>query len=165
MQQLVATDMTPLWLLTEIFQYLACLYTVTFIQCNVAGTAQKIGIWARLFFYCTTIKIRPRSSFFGSWLTVTTLYQTWWILLILLVLFTLYIIWEMLTSVPGALVKESNVDSLALELVLSTHRKFKKCYFYFEISSFSFLNQCPGALVNKTHIIYISYLCFFFKQT
>jgi len=36
-------------------------------------------------------------------------------------------IWEMLTSVPGTLVKESNIVRITLELVLLTFQKHKKC--------------------------------------
>jgi hypothetical protein len=52
----------------------------------------------------------------------------------------LFLKWEILTGAPGALVKESNVESITLELVLSTPQKHKKSYFYFKISFFRFLN-------------------------
>ena len=50
----------------------------------------------------------------------------------------------MLTGAPEALVKESNVVSIASELVISTPQKHKKCYFHFKTFIFSFLNRCPG---------------------
>jgi hypothetical protein len=56
----------------------------------------------------------------------------------------------MLTGASGALVKKANIVSIALEHVLSTPQKHKKCYFYFKISISRFLNQCPGAPVNMT---------------
>jgi hypothetical protein len=58
----------------------------------------------------------------------------------------------MLTGAPGALVKESNVETITLELVLSTPQKYKKCYFYFKISIFS---SRPRALVNMTLYIMV----------
>ena len=49
---------------------------------------------------------------------------------------------EMLIIVLGALVKESIVISIILELVLSIPQKHKKFYFHFKISVF--LTSAPG---------------------
>jgi hypothetical protein len=59
----------------------------------------------------------------------------------------------MLTGASETLVKKANVASIALEHVLSTPKKYKKCYFYFKISFFRFFNQCSGAPVNMTQAI------------
>jgi hypothetical protein len=62
-------------------------------------------------------------------------------------------LWKMLNNAPGTLFKEPNIVVWPWKLCSQLFKNLKSVNFYIKLSSFSFLNQCPGAPVSVTLLI------------